>query len=186
MLMRAFLNFHFGEEHRRRHGRDRHLPALRATHAIKYTRLIAGCQNARQRCEWRANDVHSAHQFIGTPVGVYFVHNHRQHLKRLRQRPRRQRKPSLNIVEVQPVRLALLLHFINQLLRISGFGHCFCRVTIKFPLGRPVACARAGFAMAIRLVEIQGGFTLTTRALPQAFQVLPVIVYKVYADGVPR
>jgi len=33
--------------------------------------------------------------------------------------------------------------------------------------------------------DIQGGFTLTTRQLPQAFQVLPVIVYKVYADGRP-
>jgi len=33
--------------------------------------------------------------------------------------------------------------------------------------------------------DIQGGFTLTTRSLPQAFQVLPVIVYKVYADGRP-
>jgi TldD protein len=31
--------------------------------------------------------------------------------------------------------------------------------------------------------DIQGGFTLTTRSLPQAFQVLPVIVYRVYADG---
>ncbi|HET7108640.1 MAG TPA: metallopeptidase TldD-related protein [Candidatus Acidoferrum sp.] len=33
--------------------------------------------------------------------------------------------------------------------------------------------------------DIQGGFTLTTRSLPQAFQVLPVIVYKVYTDGRP-
>jgi TldD protein len=33
--------------------------------------------------------------------------------------------------------------------------------------------------------DIQGGFTLTTRSLPQSFQVLPVIVYKVYADGRP-
>jgi TldD protein len=33
--------------------------------------------------------------------------------------------------------------------------------------------------------DIQGGFTLTTRSLPQAFQVLPVIVYKVYVDGRP-
>src|SRR5437899_662970 len=33
--------------------------------------------------------------------------------------------------------------------------------------------------------DIQGGFTLTTRALPQAFQVLPVLVYKIYADGRP-
>jgi TldD protein len=33
--------------------------------------------------------------------------------------------------------------------------------------------------------DIQGGFTLTTRQLPQAFQVLPVMVYKVYPDGRP-
>ncbi len=33
--------------------------------------------------------------------------------------------------------------------------------------------------------DIEGGFTLTTRQLPQAFQVLPVIVYRVYADGRP-
>jgi TldD protein len=33
--------------------------------------------------------------------------------------------------------------------------------------------------------DIQGGFTLTTRALPQAFQVLPVLVWRVFADGRP-
>jgi len=33
--------------------------------------------------------------------------------------------------------------------------------------------------------DIQGGFTLTGRQLPQSFQVLPVIVYKVYPDGRP-
>ncbi len=33
--------------------------------------------------------------------------------------------------------------------------------------------------------DIQGGFTLTTTELPQAFQVLPVIVWRVYADGRP-
>jgi hypothetical protein len=33
--------------------------------------------------------------------------------------------------------------------------------------------------------DIQGGFTLTARQLPQAFQVLPVVVYKIYADGRP-
>ncbi|HET7442189.1 MAG TPA: metallopeptidase TldD-related protein [Terriglobales bacterium] len=31
--------------------------------------------------------------------------------------------------------------------------------------------------------DIEGGFTLTTRALPQAFQILPVMVWRVYADG---
>jgi TldD protein len=33
--------------------------------------------------------------------------------------------------------------------------------------------------------DIQGGFTLTGRSLPQAFQVLPVLVWRVYADGRP-
>jgi TldD protein len=33
--------------------------------------------------------------------------------------------------------------------------------------------------------DIQGGFTLTTRDLPQAFQVLPVMVWRVDADGRP-
>jgi TldD protein len=33
--------------------------------------------------------------------------------------------------------------------------------------------------------DVQGGFTLTQRSLPQAFQVLPVIVWRVYPDGRP-
>ncbi len=33
--------------------------------------------------------------------------------------------------------------------------------------------------------DIEGGFTLTTRQSPQAFEVLPVIVWRVYADGRP-
>jgi TldD protein len=33
--------------------------------------------------------------------------------------------------------------------------------------------------------DIQGGFTLTGRAQPQAFQVLPVMVWRVYPDGRP-
>jgi TldD protein len=33
--------------------------------------------------------------------------------------------------------------------------------------------------------DIQGGFTLTTRTLPQAFQVIPVMVWRVYPDGRP-
>src|SRR5579863_7704744 len=33
--------------------------------------------------------------------------------------------------------------------------------------------------------DIQGGFTLTSRALPQAFQVIPVMVWRVYPDGRP-
>jgi TldD protein len=33
--------------------------------------------------------------------------------------------------------------------------------------------------------DIQGGFTLTLRTMPQAFQVLPVLVWRIYPDGRP-
>ena len=33
--------------------------------------------------------------------------------------------------------------------------------------------------------DVEGGFTLTTRQAPQAFQVLPVIVWRVFPDGKP-
>ena len=33
--------------------------------------------------------------------------------------------------------------------------------------------------------DIQGGFTLTARAAPQAFEIIPVMVWRVYADGRP-
>jgi len=33
--------------------------------------------------------------------------------------------------------------------------------------------------------DISGGFTLTTRDSPQAFQVTPIMVYKIYVDGKP-
>src|SRR6202022_338859 len=44
---------------------------------------------------------------------------------------------------------------------------------------------RQGKTYGLYFDDIQGGFTLTTRQLPQAFQVLPVVVYRVYADGRP-
>lgn len=44
---------------------------------------------------------------------------------------------------------------------------------------------RQGKPYGLYFDDIQGGFTLTTRSLPQAFQVLPVLVYKIYPDGRP-
>jgi predicted Zn-dependent protease len=44
---------------------------------------------------------------------------------------------------------------------------------------------KAGKPYGLYFEDVQGGFTLTTRALPQAFQVLPVIVWRVYPDGRP-
>lgn len=44
---------------------------------------------------------------------------------------------------------------------------------------------KSGKPYGLYFEDVQGGFTLTTRALPQAFQVLPVIVWRVYPDGRP-
>jgi predicted Zn-dependent protease len=42
---------------------------------------------------------------------------------------------------------------------------------------------KQGKAYGLYFEDIQGGFTLTTRYTPQAFQILPVMVWKVYPDG---
>ena len=44
---------------------------------------------------------------------------------------------------------------------------------------------KQGKTYGLYFQDIQGGFTLTSRSLPQAFQVLPVMVWRVYADGRP-
>lgn len=44
---------------------------------------------------------------------------------------------------------------------------------------------KAGKPYGLYFEDIQGGFTLTGRAQPQVFQVLPVMVWRVYADGRP-
>jgi predicted Zn-dependent protease len=44
---------------------------------------------------------------------------------------------------------------------------------------------RQGKPYGLYFEDIQGGFTLTQRNAPQAFQVLPVMVWRVYADGRP-
>ena len=44
---------------------------------------------------------------------------------------------------------------------------------------------KQGKPYGLNFEDIQGGFTLTTRSMPQAFQVLPVMVWRVYADGRP-
>jgi len=38
---------------------------------------------------------------------------------------------------------------------------------------------KSGKPYGLYFEDVQGGFTLTTRELPQAFQVLPVIVWRV-------
>jgi TldD protein len=44
---------------------------------------------------------------------------------------------------------------------------------------------KQGKPFGLLIDDIAGGFTFTGRAQPQAFQVEPLVVYKVYADGRP-
>jgi predicted Zn-dependent protease len=44
---------------------------------------------------------------------------------------------------------------------------------------------RLGKPYGLFFEDVQGGFTLTTRFAPQAFQVFPVMVWRVYPDGRP-
>jgi predicted Zn-dependent protease len=46
-------------------------------------------------------------------------------------------------------------------------------------------CRKQGKEFGLYFVEIQGGFTFTNRTMPNAFNVLPLVVYKVFADGRP-
>ena len=46
-------------------------------------------------------------------------------------------------------------------------------------------CKKQNKPFGLVFVDISGGFTTTGRSAPQAFQVTPVMVYKVYADGRP-
>jgi TldD protein len=110
---------------------------------------------------------------------------------------------------VQVVKDGILKNFLMGRLPVKNFGssngHGRAQAGLM-PVGRqgnlivtssktiPDAQLRARFIEEIKkqgkpyglyFEDIQGGFTLTTRDLPQAFQVLPVMVWRVYADGRP-
>jgi predicted Zn-dependent protease len=46
-------------------------------------------------------------------------------------------------------------------------------------------CKKSGKEYGLLFDDIEGGFTFTGRTIPNAFNVLPLVVYKVFADGRP-
>ena len=46
-------------------------------------------------------------------------------------------------------------------------------------------CKKQDKEYGLLFKDISGGFTMTRRFMPQAFKVIPILVYKVYADGRP-
>ncbi len=110
---------------------------------------------------------------------------------------------------VEVVKDGILKNFLMSRMPVKNFGNSNGHGRAqagKMPVGRqgnlivtssktmPDAQLRARFIEEIKkqgkpyglyFEDIQGGFTLTTTELPQAFQVLPVMVWRVYADGRP-
>jgi len=84
---------------------------------------VAGGDDARERGQWRSDNIHSAHQFIRAAIGVHLIYNHWQHLERLRQRTLCQREAALDIVEIKAVRFALAFYLVDQLLPHVIFGN---------------------------------------------------------------
>jgi predicted Zn-dependent protease len=46
-------------------------------------------------------------------------------------------------------------------------------------------CKKQGKPYGLMFQQVEGGFTLTGRTIPNSFNVLPILVYRVYADGKP-
>ena len=113
MRMLALLHFHLGKEHSWGDCGHGHLPAFGAANAVENVLLVAGQKDTRERCKRRSDYVHAADQFIGPPIRVNFIDDHRQHLEGLRQRTCRQRETTLNVVEIQSVGLVLFFNFID-------------------------------------------------------------------------
>ncbi|MEI8135054.1 MAG: metallopeptidase TldD-related protein [bacterium] len=44
-------------------------------------------------------------------------------------------------------------------------------------------CKKQNKPYGLNFVQVEGGFTLTGRTIPNSFNVLPILVYRVYADG---
>src|SRR5258708_4938421 len=173
MLVPALLDFHLGKQHRRSYCCNGHLPALRSTNTVEDFGLISGRQNPRQRRQRRTHNIHPAHQFVRTPVGVHPVYQHRQDLERLRQRSRCQRKTALNVIEIQSVRLPLFFYFIDQLLPHFRFGHRFCRshdqVSLA-PRGHPAGLVSP---VSVRLAEILDRHARHKKVLQHPFPTHP-------------
>ena len=155
--MPPLLHLHFGEKHGRGNGGNGHLAALRSTHAIEDVRLVAGGENASQRREWRAYDVHAAHQLVGPAIGINLVNHHGKHLKRLRQLARGDGEAALDVVEVQAVGLALLFYFINEFLPHLAVGDGLCGGDDQISLAARGHEAGLIAAVAIRNAEILDG-----------------------------
>ena len=103
-----FLNLNFRKQHGRRSRSHRNLPGFSAANSVENLHGVSRHHNIVQGKQRRAHDIHSAHEFVRSAVGINAIYHHRQHLKGLRHRARSQCEAALNIVEIKAVRFSLL------------------------------------------------------------------------------
>src|SRR5580765_7262681 len=105
--MSALLHFHFGEEHGGSNGGYGDAATFRAADTVEDVRLVAGSHDAGERGEWSSHDIDAADQFVGTAIGVNAIDDDGKHLESLRELAGGEGEATLNVVEVEAVRLAL-------------------------------------------------------------------------------
>src|ERR1035438_3747041 len=130
---------------------DRNIAGFRAADAVEDVHFVAGCQDAVERGLGRAHNADAAHQFVRPPVYVYPVDHQRNHLEGLRRTPRSDGEAGGDVLEVQPIGLALLLRLIDQHLPQLAFRHGFRRGDDEIALasGGHVSCFGASVAVAL-------------------------------------
>lgn len=73
---------------------------------------------------------------------------------------------------------------------VARMGNTIIESTKQVPLEQLrtmllAECRKQGKEFGLLFTDISGGFTMTQRWLPQAFKVVPILVYRVYVDGRP-
>src|ERR1700732_1477790 len=110
----SFLDFHIGEQHRRRGCGYRNAAGFSSANAVEDAGSVSGGGDPRQHRERGADDIDTADQFIGTPIRVNAPDHDGQNLERLRKIARGQSESALDVFEVEAVRLSLLLDFFDE------------------------------------------------------------------------
>ena len=155
--MSLALSLDLTDQHGRGDGADGNAARLRAADAVEYFLLVAGCHDAVQCCLGRSYDADAAHQFVWPAVHVNAVDHERDDLERLRGPPRGDRKPGGDVLEVEPVGLALLLRLGDQHGAKLRVRHRLGRGDDEIALASSRHVAGFGAAMAVALSDAGDG-----------------------------
>src|SRR5579859_4843757 len=164
----ALLHFHFGKEHGGSDSRDRHVAAFGAADSVEDVFLIAGGDDAGQRGERSADDIHAADEFVGAAIGVDLIDDYGKHLKRLRQGTRGEREATLNVVEIQAVGFALFFYFVDQFLAHFVFRDGLGRSDDQISLAAGGHKAGLVAAVAVRMFETLNGHARSQKTFQDA------------------